>query len=104
MKALDDLSSKPDRSVLWERDLSLYVWHESSTDLPANTRKQFENGNARNEGGLSYKTKACTPVIQGYVVSVSLRLCHIAKNATDLLQVVNFAGLWQLTCFCFVHY
>lgn len=67
-KALDDLAlkgSKRDPSVLWERDLSLYVWHESSGDLPAKTGKQSENEATRNEGGgLSFKTKACTPVIQ----------------------------------------
>lgn len=71
-KALDDLcfkGPKPDPSVLWERDVSLYVWQESSSDLPARSGRQFESetNTAQNEGGLSYKTKACTPVIQGYV-------------------------------------
>ncbi|CAB4013243.1 Conserved oligomeric Golgi complex subunit 1, partial [Paramuricea clavata] len=52
-KALEDLStkpgSKPDRGVLWERDLSLYVWHESSSDLPAKTGRQPESETAGSE-------------------------------------------------------
>ncbi|XP_028398941.1 conserved oligomeric Golgi complex subunit 1-like [Dendronephthya gigantea] len=83
-KALEDLASKgskPDPSVLWERDLSLYVWHESLGDLPAKTGKQFENEATRNEGGLTFKTKACTPVIQGLCGSLNSRLGHILDDA-----------------------
>ena len=70
-KALEDLctrTSKPDRSVLWERDLSLYVWHECSTDLPSKagwTGKHNEGDVMHVDGGLSLKSKACTPVVQG---------------------------------------
>lgn len=87
-KALEDLGSKglkPDRNVLWERDLSLYVWHESSSDLPARSGKQIESETqaARNEGGLLFKTKACTPVIQGYVTLLHCpSVCLFSKAAT----------------------
>ena len=57
---------------MWERDLSLYVWHEGSSDLPAKTGRQVESETTRGEGGLSYKTKSCTPVIQGWVVVTQL--------------------------------
>lgn len=92
VKALEELclkASKPDRSVLWERDLSSYVWYESSTDLPSKagwTGKQRDSDVMCGEGGLSLKTKACTPVIQGLCNAFNDRLALILDDAAYFIK------------------
>ncbi|XP_046839334.1 conserved oligomeric Golgi complex subunit 1-like isoform X2 [Xenia sp. Carnegie-2017] len=91
-KALDDLhvnqKSQSDRSVLWERDVSLYVWHENSSDLSSKNVKQLDNeASTFNESGLTFKTKACTPVIQGLCRTFNDRLSYMLDDASCFIKI-----------------
>ena len=61
-KSQDEISDRnaTDPSVLWERDIAMYVWHESPNDVPK-TDSAVPNDQ---ESGLALKARACTPAVQ----------------------------------------
>lgn len=62
-KSQDEISEiySVDLDVLWERDIAMYVWHESPNDVPrsADSTLPYEL-----DSGLALKARACTPAVQ----------------------------------------
>ena len=61
-KSQDDISvhNTTDLSVLWEKDIAMYVWHESPNDVP----KTESTVPHEQDSGLALKARACTPAVQ----------------------------------------
>lgn len=61
-KSQDDISDRntADLAVLWERDIAMYVWHESQNDVPR-TESTLPH---EQDSGLTLKARACTPAVQ----------------------------------------
>ena len=47
-------------TVLWERDIAVYLWHESPNDVPRTDSAVLNE----QDSGLTLKARACTPVVQ----------------------------------------
>lgn len=60
-----------DQSMTCDRDMSSYIWHESSYDMPSANAwaNSFETENIREEtGGLMLKSRAFTPSVYRYFI------------------------------------
>ena len=62
-KSQDDITDRKatDPAVLWERDIALYVWHESPNDVAGRTDGSVPH---QQHSGLVLKARACTPAVQ----------------------------------------
>ncbi|XP_068741346.1 conserved oligomeric Golgi complex subunit 1-like isoform X2 [Montipora capricornis] len=79
-KSQDDISDRHavDHAVLWERDIVMYVWHESPNDVP---RPVDSNLPHEQDSGLSLKARACTPAVQRLCKSVDDKLGALLEDS-----------------------
>ena len=73
-KCQDEISDhhSTDHSVLWERDIALYVWQESPNDV---SRADSCTAPHQQESGLALKACACTPAVQRYNGKCDMIMC-----------------------------
>ncbi|CAH1796613.1 unnamed protein product [Owenia fusiformis] len=83
-KVLTDLSSPNEKSLMHDRDLSSYIWHESPKDIAAtNAWLPASSKTLADGGGLMMKARAFTPTIQ--------RLCqHLDGKLKVLLEDLDY--------------
>ncbi|XP_015773605.1 PREDICTED: conserved oligomeric Golgi complex subunit 1-like isoform X1 [Acropora digitifera] len=78
-KSQDEISEiySVDLDVLWERDIAMYVWHESPNDVPrsADSTLPYEL-----DSGLALKARACTPAVQRLCKSVDCKLAALLED------------------------
>lgn len=62
-KSQDEISEihPVDPDALWEKDIAMYVWHESPNDV---LRSADSTSAHELDGGLARKARACTPAVQ----------------------------------------
>ncbi|XP_073244201.1 conserved oligomeric Golgi complex subunit 1-like isoform X2 [Porites lutea] len=63
-------------SVLWERDIAVYVWHESPNDVPRTDSAVLNE----QDSGLTLKARACTPVVQRFCKAVDDKLAATLED------------------------
>ena len=70
---LEDSGDQTDSEVIWDRDVTSYLWQELPGDLPTSGWcMEANHGETVEASSLTLKAKGCTPAVRRYVLFLPL--------------------------------
>ena len=79
---LEDSGDQTDSEIMWDRDVTSYLWQELPGDLPTSGWCMEANpGETVEASSLTLKAKGCTPAVRRYVLFLPLWLQFTGEKA-----------------------